>query len=80
MKVCIATVDHDVTRFTLDASGTVDTELAAVTIPEVNVDHDMNIVLDARGAGPVNVSTPKPTEPLLALHQIRDTLPGGGTR
>ncbi len=64
---------------TMDEPGRTDTELTAIAKPELTVSRDTEVVLDARGAKPVNVRTSKATEQVGASHQVARRIPGVGT-
>ncbi|OLF05327.1 hypothetical protein BLA60_36465 [Actinophytocola xinjiangensis] len=48
---------------TADAANTYALEVTAVTRPELQVDRDMSITLDARSASPITLTTDRPTAP-----------------
>ena len=54
----------------MDQPGKAQTELTEIAKPQLTVAGDLPIVLDARGAKPVEVTTPKPTEPVFSAHSV----------
>jgi subtilisin family serine protease len=55
---------------TMDEPGRAEIDLTAMANPQLTVSGDAEIVLDARGAKPVNIRTPKPTDWVSARHTL----------
>jgi subtilisin family serine protease len=64
---------------TMDEAGATPIDLTAVVKPDVTVNADTEVVLDARGGKPVNVRTPRPTAQVSATHELVRNVPGTGT-
>ncbi|NMO50769.1 S8 family serine peptidase [Actinoplanes sp. TBRC 11911] len=64
--------------YLLNASIGTATEDTLVTMPELHVDHDISVVLDARKANPVTIETPKPAETRTVLSYYTYRVLGSG--
>ncbi len=72
LKVQVRAGEYSVFGFisTMDEPGATETEVAAIAKPQMTVTRDADLTLDARGAKPVSIHTPKPTEMVSAGHQL----------
>jgi subtilisin family serine protease len=64
--------------YLLNASIGTPTEDSLVTMPELHVDRDISVVLDARKANPIKVETPKPAETRTVLSYYTYRVLGSG--
>jgi subtilisin family serine protease len=64
--------------YLLNASTGTATEDTLITMPELEVDRDMKVVLDARKANPVTIRTPKPAESRTVISYYTHRVLGSG--